>query len=475
MDKIKLGILDLLSILLPGAFLVGTLYYYCYKHGITDAPHLFLNKFTSEPNGWVSSVIFLILSYIAGQFVFTFASLLDDLIYENVKKVFWEKDSGLQAQAIALKTKKTGINDQNTINAFKWSCSWLLLKKPEMYEEVERYIAESKFFRSLFIVWLITAILIGRCLQLNAFLLLILGIILSLIRYLTQRRKSITTAYEYVITASEEIFPSRPNPITLYEITKRNKEFKLILAKNEKRKVVLLIERGVHFTTKIINVIDLCLNPFYLKPRKIKPATICSKEIRWFFEEKKSKIEQWFLDNKLKSVDSKSRIDLYLQDTALEENFKQREGKLEIKTRIPYPILTQINNNIWCYQEEWIKNIHDPDKIKDLLPREFSNKEPQWLPVQKERLLVKTKQGIDKKLTPLKKEEMLTSGCQLEYTTINVLNQEWYSFAAEWFGDIDDKQVYDLIIEITKDTVLESRDSFSYPTFINKVINKKTS
>lgn len=208
MDNLKTYTLDILSILLPGGLLLSVLLSQFSILGDT-----FNEVFNSDMN-WTKGVAFGGLAYALGHFLFFLGSFLDELLYENVKRVFWN-DHRLVAYVVAFKEEMTGIKDRKVLNAFKWSCAWLLAHKPEMYLNVERYIAESKFFRSL-IVTLFTLVLIyvfDGAIWIVAILLVLL--FFSVVRYSTQRQKSIETAYHFVITASGEVFPEEPDQAIL--------------------------------------------------------------------------------------------------------------------------------------------------------------------------------------------------------------------------------------------------------------------
>jgi hypothetical protein len=94
------------------------------------------------------------------------------------------------------------------MNTFTWAKTVLLLRAPAAFAEVQRYEAESKFFRSLILVLPIAGLaaalhwaLIGQ------FLLAVLALAapwplarLSFARYAERRRKSTQWAYSYVIS-----------------------------------------------------------------------------------------------------------------------------------------------------------------------------------------------------------------------------------------------------------------------------------
>ena len=258
-DSFKTYLLDILSIILPGALLLAIL-------SLFDSVKNIITYFFPSGNSESLRVaIFLGIAYMLGHFIFLIGSLLDDLIYEKVKKVYWTNQK-LTAYAIQLKEEKTGILDIKILNAFKWSCAWLLANQPAMYSVVERHIAESKFFRSNIIV-----LFIGICVfilheDFQMALISFIFLLLSLIRYLTQRHKSIETAYQFVITTSGKIFESPPRE----EILRRLKNSLIdtcgVLQDNLTDEEIRKRENSLKCKIrKLWVVLNLVINPFYKK------------------------------------------------------------------------------------------------------------------------------------------------------------------------------------------------------------------
>ncbi|MFT4018916.1 MAG: hypothetical protein QM668_18275 [Agriterribacter sp.] len=198
-EALKTYIVDILAVLVPGALLLIVLYQLPEVRKAVNSVELpeMLTKHDK-----VKLVCFLATSYVAGQFAFFFGSFLDKWLYEPYRKAYMQHHNRLQAKVIEVKDKLTGITPPEEFNAFKWSCTWLIDNKPMLYNEVERFIAVSKLFRSLAIVFLIASIIFFTCpgkyhYAVFSFLLMVL----SLVRYMTQRVKSIESAYRAVVTA----------------------------------------------------------------------------------------------------------------------------------------------------------------------------------------------------------------------------------------------------------------------------------
>ena len=130
---------------------------------------------------------------------------LDDWVYDPLRdKVY--KDQKCVKKAMEIRERLYG-NEMATqyVNTYKWSVFKLQKEYPDAAAEVERYIADSKFFRGLFVVMLVLGIVflfqpnVGSQVSVACFLLSAF----SMIRYFRKRRKSTETAYQYIIFNEE--------------------------------------------------------------------------------------------------------------------------------------------------------------------------------------------------------------------------------------------------------------------------------
>ncbi|GAB3222711.1 hypothetical protein J0A67_11220 [Algoriphagus aestuariicola] len=191
-EKFNVGLLDLLSILLPGGFLAGL----AWQSGWLEE----WSMLQELSESWLSAAAFAASSYVLGHFIHMVASYLDGLLFEKIKKRRWP-DETLVNIVIKIKDEEIGKIDRKYFNAFKWSLAHLMQHQPAMYQAVEKHIAESKFFRSFVIVLLFAG---AWAFFQNSWLegsLCLLFAFLSLIRYASQRQKSIDSAYQYVIAS----------------------------------------------------------------------------------------------------------------------------------------------------------------------------------------------------------------------------------------------------------------------------------
>lgn len=209
------GVIQLFAILLPGAVLAAAVMIVIgHTKIVAFAPML-----ESKEAGWVA---FLIASYALGAFIFPLASTLDhgaDALIKLWRN--WRKRRGKDrdhafrhADALRLTAfANLSPTDEDPMNTFSWAKSVLLLRAPKAFGDVQGLEAESKFFRSLGVVLILTAILfdqVGRhgtpgADRWVAVIALVLAA-LSLQRYVARRRTSVEWACKYVV-ALERISP----------------------------------------------------------------------------------------------------------------------------------------------------------------------------------------------------------------------------------------------------------------------------
>jgi 8-oxo-dGTP pyrophosphatase MutT (NUDIX family) len=230
-------LMDFFSILLPGALLA-----YLLKDDV--GPRLFGNRYyhLQSTEGWI---VFVFSCYLLGHIIFLLgACLLDDHVYDPMRKgTFAEQVKNLAdgkgrlsrkwARRLAkllikpdtdktlrevLKIKKRcEASGGSGINAFQWSKARLVLEHPEAIAAVQRFEADSKFFRSFVMVLCFVipwGLLVGRWqVAVGAAFCLIL----AFWRYVDQRVKSINQAHYYIITLEGERKTEMPAQTTSAE------------------------------------------------------------------------------------------------------------------------------------------------------------------------------------------------------------------------------------------------------------------
>jgi hypothetical protein len=271
LDKLKIGLMDVLTILVPGGLLLLL---------VGDTLINWLNErwssYTLTDNTWVQLALILGFSYIFGHFIYFAASYLDELVYEKVRRVYWHHHNKLTAYVLMLKNNHTGISERKVLSAWKWACAWLMSKQPEIYASVERHIAESKLFRSLAIVFAVAVVVfIIRDERSGLIWLSFVLMFLSVLRYLSQRQKSLETAYHGVITTFGVVLPKAPDPSLLAQTNKRllfpfEKLHSSVEKKDEAGDNVVRPDKWLYGFLKFSYTVGLCLVPGFSSLPKSK-------------------------------------------------------------------------------------------------------------------------------------------------------------------------------------------------------------
>jgi ABC-type multidrug transport system fused ATPase/permease subunit len=190
-----ISIIDLFAILLPGV--IASLVIYYFSSDVIDG----LLNGNADNKTFFSGFVLLFGSYLFGHIISQVSAYLDKWVYDRFKEIVF-KDHKCVDKVNEIRTNHYG-NDSNQVyvNTYKWSVFKLQKEYPDAAAEVERYMADSKFFRSLFVIMVVLGfvfvfqpdvtlnVTIG-CFILAAF---------SMIRYFKKRRKSTETAYQYII------------------------------------------------------------------------------------------------------------------------------------------------------------------------------------------------------------------------------------------------------------------------------------
>lgn len=241
LENFFIGVIDFFSVLLPGALLT---WFFMNKP--------FLEDFSSVENGFAipestggQVVVFIIVAYITGGLIFVFASILDDLVYGPMRNLIYMKNNDHAFKCAGLIRKryipeqeyfkqfdeqklsdlqertrrksvpfrelfllrkrkrslKRQLNDRYILNEYKWAQYYLQIKHPELGAEIKRIEADSKFFRSLVIAFLVIAIYYFFMKQFNMGYIMLALTALSFYRYGILRYKSTERAYEAIVAA----------------------------------------------------------------------------------------------------------------------------------------------------------------------------------------------------------------------------------------------------------------------------------
>ena len=224
-QKFFIGVMDFFSILLPGALLTWLL--------MDSAGPVLLGDRYAALTGAQAWAAFLFASYLLGHLVFLLGSWLDrlydwarrytvnaqigrlgrrgKLIPWPLRALVWLVFQGERnvAQDRVLKIKRQAldtVDGNDAINAFQWSKAILNLESPASLAVVQRFEADSKFFRCFTVVLLIL-LAAWRWLHLwpPAGIAVVIGLLLlALWRYMEQRFKATNQAYWSVITLTAQ-------------------------------------------------------------------------------------------------------------------------------------------------------------------------------------------------------------------------------------------------------------------------------
>jgi ADP-ribose pyrophosphatase YjhB (NUDIX family) len=223
-----IGLIDFFSILLPGAVLVLFL------------PAPIASRLSPIPISGMSAsekwMLFALSSYLAGHFIFLLASWLDELydflrrktLNQTIKQLartgrlrprflralVWlvfkrEQDRAVDRVGRLRRHHLKPLGAQDAVNTFQWAKARLTLEKPEALAVVQRFEADSKFFRSLVVVLILISISSGW--QGKWFFATIaLGLFpFALWRFMEQRYKATNQAYWFILAMGEK----EPPPI----------------------------------------------------------------------------------------------------------------------------------------------------------------------------------------------------------------------------------------------------------------------
>ncbi|MEP6762868.1 MAG: NUDIX domain-containing protein [Gemmatimonadaceae bacterium] len=223
-QKFFVGVIDFFSILLPGALLAYV--------GRDAAAFAVADHGAAPLNGTESWMIFWFVSYLLGHLAFLFGALLDDLVYDPIRsctsrgqirrlaqgkskspsrnrwlarKMFRNSPDFAVTEVEKFKVRALlPIGAEKAINAFQWSKARLSIEHPAGLAAVQRFEADSKFFRSFCIVLpLVAGILAFQ--HHNPWLLAwALLVVPALWRYVDQRFKATQQAYWFIVTLESQ-------------------------------------------------------------------------------------------------------------------------------------------------------------------------------------------------------------------------------------------------------------------------------
>lgn len=164
-----IGLVDFFAILLPGAIATGILVQLTKTN---SALHSFYHQsiFGEIPPGqyWPRWIAFAVISYLLGHFIFLIGSAsLDNLYDRTYKLVHKDKEEAgkLQGRAEILLYTALGIPKGEVKSTYQWTRVYARLRTPATSLEIDRYEADSKFFRSLTVLLFLAGFLLPAALS----------------------------------------------------------------------------------------------------------------------------------------------------------------------------------------------------------------------------------------------------------------------------------------------------------------------
>jgi len=233
-QKFFIGLIDFFSIFLPGAALA-----YVIKDKAACETFLTHCPSLKETEG---VLLFLFGSYLLGHFLFLIGSFLDDLVYDPLRSLtdggqitkklikgerlspLWLRkiatshwlfgggaDNAL-IQAVRIKARALqALEGKNAINAFQW-CKARLTKDATALSAIQRFDADSKFFRSFVVVLVVLFFVYAHEPHWTAAGICLLGVVPAFLRYLDQRFKATQQAYWFILAQPENAAAPTPVP-----------------------------------------------------------------------------------------------------------------------------------------------------------------------------------------------------------------------------------------------------------------------
>jgi 8-oxo-dGTP pyrophosphatase MutT (NUDIX family) len=273
-EKFFIGLTDFFSVLLPGAVLT-----YLLMHSPSLAPVMeaLFHEPTADAVGWA---VFLFASYLLGHLVFLLGSWLDEL-YDWARRhtlndqiarlarggrplpwlaraliwlVFKRERNVAVNRAVRIKQQALrALNADGAVNAFQWSKALLNIESPSSLAVVQRFEADSKFFRCFAVVLLITLLTWPWLVSwpLAAVPVVVVLLLMALWRYMEQRFKSTNQAYWSLIALTATagkvwLGQALPNPTHAGGVVfrKQNGVAKYLLVQAKKNRTHWVLAKG---------------------------------------------------------------------------------------------------------------------------------------------------------------------------------------------------------------------------------------
>lgn len=225
-QKFFINLVGFFSVILPGALLAYL--------GMDWIAETFVARAVYGREGWEEWLVFFFVAYLLGHIVFLLGSTLDELVYAPLRGataagqvrllsrgsrltdarlrsvagsrwVFGRSPDAAVLQAErSMAADLSEIGAAGAINAYQWSKVRLSRDHPPGLLAVERFEADSKFFRSFSVVLVILILVFLWQLRVVAAISCAVLLVPALWRYVDQRFKGTQQAYWHVLALKRE-------------------------------------------------------------------------------------------------------------------------------------------------------------------------------------------------------------------------------------------------------------------------------
>jgi hypothetical protein len=202
-------------------------------------------------------------------------------------------------------------------------------------------------------------------------------------------------------------------------------------------------------------------------------------EIRWFSNKNFDLLKEWWNTLDLPYNDEGERIDHYIFIPSVDNlGIKIREGRLEVKWRIPNSLKRVETLKLEGLTEEWVKWSWTDSKPQITDPLfDFLSEYPKgpMIKILKNRLSRKFKLSSSNVSEPVEWIDPSESGFSMELTTIILGESKWWSFGFETIGTKIALEPFKTKIKEMTSTIplkLPLENSFGYPKWISKTLEQ---
>lgn len=215
-ENLNLNLLELLSVLMPGAVCLTIL-------NKIKAIHDAIALLIPAGDGWKDNFGYISAAYFIGYAIYVISTYMDEafdclknkyalvdkkeadcqITYKKIR--WWAKwifpyladTYKMMNHVVLMKQKHLGSCDHKPITDFQYCYRRLMMEEyPLMFAEVERYEATSKFFRSMIVVLVLSLFVFSNSVFFWTGLILFT---VSLLVYLNRRQKALNVAFKNIL------------------------------------------------------------------------------------------------------------------------------------------------------------------------------------------------------------------------------------------------------------------------------------